>query len=90
MQTFDSPVKVATVVADSTVHESGVHVYHSYTQPMYQVPKKKRFEEKRVGSEGMPSERRAFMFISTNEIEGDVDQEEVALYSRWRTCFLAF
>ncbi|CAM9570987.1 unnamed protein product, partial [Hapterophycus canaliculatus] len=39
MQTFDPPVTVANVVADSTVHESGVHIYHSYSQPLYQSSK---------------------------------------------------
>lgn len=37
MVTFDAPVTVAKVVADSDVHESGVQIYPSYGQPKYQV-----------------------------------------------------
>lgn len=37
MVKFDSPVQVATVVADTEVHESGVHVQPYYGQPKYQV-----------------------------------------------------
>lgn len=37
MVVFDSPVTVATVVADTDVHESGVQIYPAYGQPLYQV-----------------------------------------------------
>lgn len=37
MVTFDSPVTVATVVADTDVHESGVQVIPNYGAQLYQV-----------------------------------------------------
>ena len=35
--TFDAPIQVAKVVADSEVHESGVQVFPSYGDTKYQV-----------------------------------------------------
>lgn len=35
--TFDTPVTVATVVADTAAHASGVQVFPFYGPPLYQV-----------------------------------------------------